>query len=144
MPRGADAHRSNQLTGGAVALSAAAICLCSFAAGHAVWRLAGFEKWSPLVGPLGLATLLVLCRVGIELPGRRTTAALIVLAVSAAGVALMARSVRFGDPLSFREAYDGVPPGRARREVTDLVMAAIQRLSGQELAGVYNERPAEH
>ena len=53
-------------------------------------------------------------------------------------------TVRFGDPLSFREAYDGVPPGRARREVTDLVMAAIQRLSGQELAGVYNERPAEH
>ena len=53
-------------------------------------------------------------------------------------------TVRFGDPLSFSEAYDGVPPGRARREVTDLVMAAIQRLSGQELAGVYNERPAEH
>ena len=37
-----------------------------------------------------------------------------------------------------------MPPGRARREVTDQVMAAIQRLSGQELAGVYNERPAEH
>jgi 1-acyl-sn-glycerol-3-phosphate acyltransferase len=52
-------------------------------------------------------------------------------------------TVRFGDPLYFSE-YDGVPPGRARREVTDLVMAAIQRLSGQELAGVYNERPAEH
>jgi len=52
-------------------------------------------------------------------------------------------TVRFGDPLSFREAYDGVPAGRARREVTDLVMDAIQRLSGQEFAGVYNERPAE-
>jgi 1-acyl-sn-glycerol-3-phosphate acyltransferase len=52
-------------------------------------------------------------------------------------------TVRFGDPLSFREAYDGVQAGRARREVTDLVMDAIQRLSGQEFAGVYNERPAE-
>ena len=52
-------------------------------------------------------------------------------------------TVRFGDPLSFRDAYDGVPAGRARREVTDLVMDAIQRLSGQEFAGVYNERPAE-
>jgi hypothetical protein len=39
----------------------------------------------------------VVCRVGIELPGRRTTAALIVLAVTVAGVVLIARSVRFGD-----------------------------------------------
>ena len=36
--------------------------------------------------------------------------------------------------------FDGVPLGRARREVTDEIMAAIQRLSGQEAAGVYNER----
>ena len=27
--------------------------------------------------------------------------------------------------------------------MTDEVMAAIQRLSGQEEAGIYNERPAE-
>jgi 1-acyl-sn-glycerol-3-phosphate acyltransferase len=39
--------------------------------------------------------------------------------------------------------YDGVPPGRARRELTDRVMAAIGELSGQEVAGVYNERPAD-
>ena len=38
---------------------------------------------------------------------------------------------------------DGVPPGRARREVTDEVMAAIQRMTGQEEAGVYNERPID-
>lgn len=50
-------------------------------------------------------------------------------------------TVRFGEPLSFAGRFDGVPPGRARREVTDEVMAAIQRLSGQEEAGVYNERP---
>jgi 1-acyl-sn-glycerol-3-phosphate acyltransferase len=50
-------------------------------------------------------------------------------------------TVRFGDPLHFKERYDGVPLGRARREVTDVVMNEIQKLSGQEFAGVYNERP---
>jgi len=52
-------------------------------------------------------------------------------------------TVRFGDPLTFQKRYDGVPTGRARREVTDVVMNAIQRLSGQPFAGVYNERAAE-
>jgi 1-acyl-sn-glycerol-3-phosphate acyltransferase len=50
--------------------------------------------------------------------------------------------VRFGAPLRFEGAYDAMPAGRARREVTDIVMARIQQLSGQEQAGVYNERPA--
>ena len=53
-------------------------------------------------------------------------------------------TVRFGEPLRFAGRFDGVPLGRARREVTDTVMDAIQKLSGQELAGTYNERPAEH
>ena len=52
-------------------------------------------------------------------------------------------TVRFGEPLHFAGRFDGVPLGRARRQVTDEVMAAIQRLSGQEEAGIYNERPAE-
>ena len=50
-------------------------------------------------------------------------------------------TVRFGEPLSFTGRFDGVPAGRARREITDEVMTAIQKLSGQEEAGVYNERP---
>jgi 1-acyl-sn-glycerol-3-phosphate acyltransferase len=33
-----------------------------------------------------------------------------------------------------------VPPGRARREITDRVMTEIQKLTGQEAAGVYNDR----
>ncbi len=49
--------------------------------------------------------------------------------------------VRFGAPVQPAGRYDGVPRGRARREITDEVMAAIERLSGQEPAGVYNERP---
>ena len=48
--------------------------------------------------------------------------------------------VSFGEPIDFAGRYDGVPAGRARREATDEVMAAIQRLSGQESAGVYNDR----
>ena len=49
-------------------------------------------------------------------------------------------TVRFGAPLRFEGRYDDVPAGRARREVTDEVMAAIQALSGQEEAGAYNDR----
>ncbi len=51
--------------------------------------------------------------------------------------------VRFGPPIEVAGRYDGVPPGRARREITDRVMADIQELSGQEPAGLYNERPTE-
>jgi 1-acyl-sn-glycerol-3-phosphate acyltransferase len=52
-------------------------------------------------------------------------------------------TVRFGEPITFASRYDGVPPGRARREVTDVIMNAIQKLSRQQFAGVYNERPAD-
>lgn len=50
--------------------------------------------------------------------------------------------VEFGEPLRLREKYAELPPGRARREIADEVMAAIQAMSGQESAGMYNERPA--
>ena len=50
-------------------------------------------------------------------------------------------TVRFGQPLRFEGRYDDVPLGRARREVTDEIMAAIRALSGQVDAGTYNERP---
>jgi 1-acyl-sn-glycerol-3-phosphate acyltransferase len=52
-------------------------------------------------------------------------------------------SVAFGTPIDVAGRYDGVPLGRARREVTDEIMAAIQALSGQEPAGAYNARPEE-
>jgi len=50
-------------------------------------------------------------------------------------------TVRFGAPIEVSGRYDGVPLGRARREVTDQVMSAISALTGQEEAGVYNARP---
>ena len=49
-------------------------------------------------------------------------------------------SVRFGEPIEVTGRYDGVPLGRARRLVTDEIMTAIQALSGQEEAGIYNDR----
>ena len=49
-------------------------------------------------------------------------------------------TVAFGEPIDFTGRFDGVPAGRARREVTDEIMTAIQRLTGQEQAGVYNDR----
>jgi 1-acyl-sn-glycerol-3-phosphate acyltransferase len=52
-------------------------------------------------------------------------------------------TVEFGEPLHFTDRYAGVPLGRARREATDEIMAAIHALSGQELAGVYNERASD-
>ena len=52
-------------------------------------------------------------------------------------------TVEFGEPIDFTGRFEGVPSGRARRDATDEVMAAIQRLTGQEEAGVYNERPID-
>jgi 1-acyl-sn-glycerol-3-phosphate acyltransferase len=52
-------------------------------------------------------------------------------------------SVTFGEPLDFAGKYDGVPLGRARREATDEIMEAIGAITGQEPAGVYNERPPD-
>ena len=49
-------------------------------------------------------------------------------------------TVTFGEPIDVRGQYDGVPPGKARREITDRIMTEIQKLTGQEEAGVYNER----
>ena len=52
-------------------------------------------------------------------------------------------TVRFGAPIEVADRWDGVPLGRARRELTDEVMAAIAALSGQEQAGHYNERATD-
>ncbi|WP_435870878.1 lysophospholipid acyltransferase family protein [Leifsonia williamsii] len=49
-------------------------------------------------------------------------------------------TVAFGEPLDL--AHLGpADSGRARRQATDEIMAAIHALTGQELAGTYNESP---
>lgn len=50
-------------------------------------------------------------------------------------------TVRFGTPIGL-EAYQGLPAGRARRQLTDDVMDAIAALTGQERANTYNEVPS--
>jgi 1-acyl-sn-glycerol-3-phosphate acyltransferase len=46
-------------------------------------------------------------------------------------------TVRFGKPLWF--SAGGENPAKARRAATDEIMAEIQRLSGQEDAGEFNQ-----
>jgi 1-acyl-sn-glycerol-3-phosphate acyltransferase len=47
-------------------------------------------------------------------------------------------TVRIGKPLDFGH-YSELPPAKARRAVTDDIVAAIQELTGQEYTGAYNE-----
>jgi 1-acyl-sn-glycerol-3-phosphate acyltransferase len=63
-----------------------------------------------------------------------------VMAVDSNRLRVVPVTVEFGTPLDFTGRFDGVPLGRARREATDEVMRAIQALTGQEEAGVYNDR----
>jgi 1-acyl-sn-glycerol-3-phosphate acyltransferase len=49
-------------------------------------------------------------------------------------------TVVFGEPINV-STYGVAGSGKARRLATDQIMSAIQRCSGQEAAGVYNEVP---
>lgn len=49
-------------------------------------------------------------------------------------------SITFGEPIEVAGRYDGVPLGKARRAITDEIMRAIQAITGQEEARIYNER----
>jgi 1-acyl-sn-glycerol-3-phosphate acyltransferase len=49
--------------------------------------------------------------------------------------------VRFGEPIDVTR-HGPATSGKARRLATDEIMTAIHALSGQELAGTYNEAPA--
>lgn len=52
-------------------------------------------------------------------------------------------TIRYGEPLDLSH-HGPASSGRARRQATDEIMAAIHALSGQELAGAYNEAPAQN
>jgi 1-acyl-sn-glycerol-3-phosphate acyltransferase len=47
--------------------------------------------------------------------------------------------VTFGKPIDFKPFAD-MPPARGRRALVDEIMREIQKLSGQEYTGTYNER----
>lgn len=52
-------------------------------------------------------------------------------------------TVRFGEPIDVSH-HGTASSGKARRQATDEIMAAIHALSGQELANAYNEAPAHN
>ncbi|WP_241965209.1 lysophospholipid acyltransferase family protein [Microbacterium telephonicum] len=52
-------------------------------------------------------------------------------------------TIRYGEPIDLSH-HGPASSGRARRLATDEIMAAIHELSGQELAGTYNEAPAQN
>ena len=51
-------------------------------------------------------------------------------------------TVRIGPPIDFSH-YGDLAPAKARRAITDEIVETIQKMSGQEYAGVYNERANE-
>jgi 1-acyl-sn-glycerol-3-phosphate acyltransferase len=91
-------------------------------------------------GRTGLAHLALTAGVPVVPVGLRGTAEL--QPVGARLPRLVRVNVSFGKPMDFSGLDPELPAGRARRQVTDEVMARIAALSGQEQAGVYNERPA--
>jgi 1-acyl-sn-glycerol-3-phosphate acyltransferase len=52
-------------------------------------------------------------------------------------------TIRYGEPIDLSH-HGPASSGRARRAATDEIMSAIHALSGQELAGAYNETPAQN
>lgn len=60
--------------------------------------------------------------------------------VGTKGIRIRKITVKFGTPIDV-SAHGSAESGKARRLATDEIMAAIHELSGQELAGVYNESP---
>jgi 1-acyl-sn-glycerol-3-phosphate acyltransferase len=50
--------------------------------------------------------------------------------------------VRFGEPVD-PKFYAALPPGQARRQITDEVMERIAAMSPQQRASTYNERPPD-
>lgn len=58
------------------------------------------------------------------------------------GLRLARVTVEFGEPMDL-SVFGPASSGRARRAATDAVMAAIQKMSGQQVAGDYNEPPAK-
>ncbi|MGY0386997.1 lysophospholipid acyltransferase family protein [Nocardioides sp. WG-D5] len=92
-------------------------------------------------GRTGVAHLALTAGVPVVPVGLRGTAELQPVGSSLPRLAKV--TVEFGEPIQVAGRFDGVPLGKARRVITDEVMAAIAALSGQDVAGVYNERPAD-
>jgi 1-acyl-sn-glycerol-3-phosphate acyltransferase len=61
--------------------------------------------------------------------------------VGTKGIRLAKLRVEYGEPMDL-SVFGDATSGKARREATDAIMEKIQAMSGQEYAGIYNEKPA--
>lgn len=61
--------------------------------------------------------------------------------VGSKGIRLAKLRVQYGTPMDLSK-FGTADSGKARREATDAIMDEIQKMSGQEYAGIYNEKPA--
>jgi 1-acyl-sn-glycerol-3-phosphate acyltransferase len=61
--------------------------------------------------------------------------------VGSKGIRLAKLRIEYGKPMDLSR-FGTANSGRARREATDAIMAEIQKMSGQEYSGIYNEKPA--
>lgn len=61
--------------------------------------------------------------------------------VGAKGIRLAKLRIEYGEPMDLSR-FGTADSGKARREATDAIMAEIQKMSKQEYAGIYNEKPA--
>ena len=86
----------------AILLTALVIVAASVAAGWLLLTLLGESRPAPLAGAVGFAALTIACPLLIRLPGRATTAAIIVLVV------LVAAAVRLRDRIDVSERPGGV------------------------------------
>ena len=91
-------------------------------------------------GRTGVAHLALTAGVPVVPVGLTGTEA--VLAPDSNRMRVVPVTIEFGEPIDFTGRFDSVPLGRARRDATDEIMAAIQQITGQVMAGVYNERGA--
>ena len=76
----------------AVLAGAVLLSLCSVVVGQAIWRLAGFERWSWLSGPVGLAALVALAGPAADLGDGTGVAVALVIATLTALVLVGTRS----------------------------------------------------
>jgi 1-acyl-sn-glycerol-3-phosphate acyltransferase len=61
--------------------------------------------------------------------------------VGSSGIRFAKLSIEYGEPMDL-SVFGDASSGKARREATDAIMEKIQEMSGQEYAGIYNEKPA--
>src|SRR5919107_2937828 len=68
--------------------------VASFVLGEAVCRLGGLRRWCWLSGPVGISVLLALGAAGARIPGRATTAFVLIVVLALAAVGWIAWTAR--------------------------------------------------